>query len=886
MKKLLPALLLVLSMISYIDYARAQKEDVPSVFKSILSNTEFQVDPNMVYNSAPLNQYRQSIAFNGEVYLVVWEDNRTNFDYKIYGARLDSQGNLLDPAGFVICNARGDQEFPSVASNGDIFLVSWQDYIVYSPTGTDIHGARVKADGTVLDPEGLVICNAVESQRYPKIAASESQFCIVWEDERNGLGYPHIYAGLVSADGVVQNTDGIQVCVGSRYEQTPDVCCDGSRYFIVWSDYRSYDKDIFGTFLDPDGAVSVENGTIVVNSSHHETCPSICWSGGQFFMAWERDNFNDKLSIYGGRLNAAGEMIDGDGFVLSDNSNGEYRNPDVASLDGDFISAYGVHINFPSQNEIFFRRVGADGELLDPSEVLLSDQVSLLTLNPSITSGGSAYMSTWTDSRSINYDIYAAMISKEAVVSPATGQDVSRGYNGQFDGDVAFDGTNYMVVWRDSRDEKGLNIYVTRVNQQGITLDQKATLIDSTMWERSEPVIGFNGSNYLVVWEMLSSIRAKRISPAGVVLDDEVLVLTPNNYDYSKPVIASDGSNWLVVFENAQSYPRDRLRNEIFGVLVGPDGNTITRGPFSIAGGDWYHRNADVLFNGSQYAVVWQDSRHETSYGNGIYAARITPEGSVLDPDGILLVEDPDIYYQDARLACDSSQYLLCFSVGFYHMNDLQAARFDLQFNALDAAPIIIGEGPDDLDNPQPVFADGKFTVLYTDKMTNGRMHVGKATISQDGDILDNAVFSGSESMAVHPAVCVGTSKQFLAVYSGFVEQLNGTPVNTLRMMGRLVGEGAGAGIDDHNALVMNMRTWPVPATSSIHVEYHLKEKSRIEVILYSESGKIVYQENIGEETEGEHRFSLDATGLSTGTYVLTLNAGRTSSALKVVVLH
>jgi len=140
--------------------------------------------------------------------------------------------------------------------------------------------------------------------------------------------------------------------------------------------------------------------------------------------------------------------------------------------------------------------------------------------------------------------------------------------------------------------------------------------------------------------------------------------------------------------------------------------------------------------------------------------------------------------------------------------------------------------------------------------------------------------------MAVHPAVCRGTSKQFLAVYSGFVEQLNGTPVNTLRMMGRLVGEGAGAGIDDHNTLVMNMRTWPVPATSNIHVEYHLKEKSRIEVILYSESGKIVYQENIGEKTEGDHRFSMDVTGLSTGTYILTLNAGKTSSALKVLVLH
>jgi hypothetical protein len=40
-----------------------------------------------------------------------------------------------------------------------------------------------------------------------------------------------------------------------------------------------------------------------------------------------------------------------------------------------------------------------------------------------------------------------------------------------------------------------------------------------------------------------------------------------------------------------------------------------------------------VAFDGANFLVTWQDCRSDTSFD--IYAARVTPQGTVLDPNGI-----------------------------------------------------------------------------------------------------------------------------------------------------------------------------------------------------------------------------------------------------------
>src|SRR5512143_3463002 len=88
---------------------------------------------------APEQQNRPAIAAGGPGYLVVWQEMRTvlsgttNTPYNplggngwdIYGARLDADGNLLDSSPILITQEGRNQEDPKVAWNGENWLVVW-----------------------------------------------------------------------------------------------------------------------------------------------------------------------------------------------------------------------------------------------------------------------------------------------------------------------------------------------------------------------------------------------------------------------------------------------------------------------------------------------------------------------------------------------------------------------------------------------------------------------------------------------------------------------------------------------------------------------------------------------------------------------------------------
>jgi len=84
---------------------------------------------------------------------VVWADKRTysSTEYDIYGARVSATGEVLDPTGIPICTDPGRQTSPRVAFDGERYLVVWEDdrestsaFQLYQ-----IYGARVSATGAV-----------------------------------------------------------------------------------------------------------------------------------------------------------------------------------------------------------------------------------------------------------------------------------------------------------------------------------------------------------------------------------------------------------------------------------------------------------------------------------------------------------------------------------------------------------------------------------------------------------------------------------------------------------------------------------------------------------------------------------------------------------------
>jgi hypothetical protein len=67
---------------------------------------------------------------------------------------------------------------------------------------------------------------------------------------------------------------------------------------------------------------------------------------------------------------------------------------------------------------------------------------------PSIGFDGTNFLVTWTDGRGALEQIYGARVSSSGVVLDPDGFPILSENDEQVSSDIAFDGTNYLVVWQ------------------------------------------------------------------------------------------------------------------------------------------------------------------------------------------------------------------------------------------------------------------------------------------------------------------------------------------------------------------------------------------------------------------------------------------------------
>lgn len=213
---------------------------------------------------------------------------------------------------------------------------------------------------------------------------------------------------------------------------------------------------------------------------------------------------------------------------------------------------------------------------------------------------------------------------------------------------VAFDGTQYLVVWVNS---SGIGrIRAARVTPAGAVLGADFPVTgNSVNTGESNPFVAFDGQNdYLVVWTRgalaeSQDVFGARVSKAGAVLDPaEIAIATLPNQQRASGV-AFDGSNYLVVWDHAVttfiSPPPD---GQIFGrrltragaLLDGTAdsaGIPIATGQFGRPGFTVGNHSSSVTFAGSTFLVTWGVGHFSHSPPAGIYAARISRDGARLD---------------------------------------------------------------------------------------------------------------------------------------------------------------------------------------------------------------------------------------------------------------
>ena len=600
-----------------------------------------------------------AVSFDGTNYFVVWNDGRELGEYDIYGARVSSSGDVLDHSGIAICTADSFQLNPSVASDGTGHLVVWQD--ARSMGDNDIYGARVDTSGNLLDTMGIPVCIESHDQKSPSVSYCRSSYLAVWHDGRNAVDMD-IYGSRIDTSGAVLDTSGIAISTRPDDQTQPSLISHGACCLVTWVDEEGPDSYIRAVRVDTAGTVLDSAALTLYGPTSHLWQTSVGFGAEAWVVVWSVWNGRSEWDVYATRADTSGAVLDSSALEISGAAN-EQRSPSVASCGENYLVVW-HDWRSSSGWDVYGARVDAAGTVLDPIGFPISSMAEW-EWYPSVASSGFNGLVVWEDTRDLGWAVYGARVDTLGTVLDPTGIRICTGPSGGglHGPRVVYSEPYFLVVWEDGRNGNG-DIYGARVDTSGIVLDPSGIAIcDESRYQRT-PSVGSDGTSYLIVWTdnrdgAYPHIRGARVDTSGMVLDSLGMVISDTTQREYGPSLAFDGSNYLVVWTREWDGPD----TDIYGTRMDVSGNVLDSPPIPISSAISYQRSPAVVFDGSHYFVAWEDRRDYPK--PAIYGARVTTSGEVLDPSGLELINEPDYYRMVPVVAKGPNDQVLLAFEGF-----------------------------------------------------------------------------------------------------------------------------------------------------------------------------------------------------------------------------
>ena len=278
---------------------------------------------------------------------------------------------------------------------------------------------------------------------------------------------------------------------------------------------------------------------------------------------------------------------------------------------------------------------------------------------PEVAFDGTNYLVVWEDIGDNNRHVYGARVSPTGTVLDPNAIPISTAPGGG-EAAVAFDGTNYLVVWKDVRVGNS-RVHGARVSQAGTVLDPNAFAISTRSFTQHEPSVAFGGTQYLVTWDEFSAsgrdVYGARVLPNGTVLDPNAIPISTAPNSQQMPSVAYDGVNFLVTWDDARAVP---FNPDIFGARVTASGTVLDPGGIPIAARSAIQAEPAVAFDQVNYLVAWHDGS-ATTYD--VFATRVTPGGGILDPTGFSISQFVNVQIS-AAIAFGGANYLVASEDG------------------------------------------------------------------------------------------------------------------------------------------------------------------------------------------------------------------------------
>ena len=662
-------------------------------------------------------------------FLVVWTDGRNGSERasEVYAARVSGSGSPIDRHGLPVAHTTLLEHQPTVAWTGSEWLMAWTRE---DATNAGISAATVSPEGVVTDLG--VIAGTFGHESQPALASAGSGDALLayrWNQQIRAQRYT---AGAFGSAIIVSAAEG--------NETFPVVAASGSNYLVAWQLGDAPGQDIWGRIVNQSGPSPA--AFLVSDAPASLDMQSPTFNGTDYMLTWRRAG-----DIWGARVTTTGVVRDSTngvgGVILSETPDNEAE-PALACSATQCLLTWADRRDDTDPSAPAFDLIGQrfDFDLTPIGGVITIGDFVRNQTEPTVVATQNAFMVAWTDVRSGVRNLFATRVRGDGSVVTPNGVLVNTARrNAQSGPSHAIGTTNQLAVWSDSR-AFGDDIMARRFTAGGGRVDEDARVVSDAEWDQASPVVSFDGSQFVAAWRDSRNpshdIFAARMQQDGTLSDPAGIAVSTAPDPQIAPAIASGGGVTLVAWKDQ----RDQAASgaNIMGAIIEPDGD-LAVGDIAICQEADEQLMTAVAWdpNSSLFVVAWSDLR--TDGAADIYAARVAPDGSVLDPCGVPITTATN-WQQSPAIAVSGDQVLIVwedFRDDFF--GDVWGGRITTTGGAitrLDGNGVPIATGASWQTAPTTVgVGQGRWGIAWTDtinELTTGTDIVGN-TMAPDGTL-------------------------------------------------------------------------------------------------------------------------------------------------------
>ncbi len=381
------------------------------------------------------------------------------------------------------------------------------------------------------------------------------------------------------APPVLLDPQGIRMTITSGNEQFPTVASHGSGYMTLWDIAGT----VIGATMSTKGGGSVSLSFSMTNVSGTMSWPAIAFASANYVAVYEyKTQPTANSRIYVGRLTPAGFQLDtknkSPGIPISDGTVNQVQ-PAVACTTKQCLVVWQDYRNSTipggkSGYDIYGRRIDpSNGKVLDNADLLIGFAKDSQFI-PDVAFDGTDYLVVWQDPRAGVSDAYGARVSTNVATAVRDIGGVPISTTGPAHGyvNVACDGLGgCLVAWMSgTASPRQILGVVTKNTSSGLKVTSASPFLisDKTIgaWF---PDVAYNGmGQYLVVWQHANTnanINGVRVTSAGKVQGPSIPLSYGSNHE-TNPAVTLGSGQLLVTWQDK----RFLTQNEIYTARVTP----------------------------------------------------------------------------------------------------------------------------------------------------------------------------------------------------------------------------------------------------------------------------------------------------------------------------